>query len=175
MKTYLIIPTLLFLSCKQETVTIQIPQAKAKQQNSTQIVQDITEDHTITRSSFILADIDGDTKQDSVIIIKDLHSNKEGLRIVFANAKVDTLGIVRNVANQDFDDISWAGIFEKAPKGERYASNVDENGEFRDVDKVSENEWVTLKADGIYIHAAESCGGGMIYLENGEYKWIQQE
>lgn len=169
---------LLLISCRKETTT------------DTQIATDTTEtaapladtvaltEATYTlpeRPAFILADIDGDTKQDSVIIIKDATSEKEGLRIVFANTKVDTLGIVHDVAGQDFDDISWAGIFEKASKGDRYADNTDENGEFRDMDKVPDSEWVTLKADGIFLHAAESCGGGMIYLENGTYKWIQQE
>ncbi|MBI3240238.1 MAG: hypothetical protein HYZ43_15560 [Flavobacteriia bacterium] len=29
--------------------------------------------------------------------------------------------------------------------------------------------------DGDFIHQAESCGGGVIYLKNGKFQWIQQE
>jgi hypothetical protein len=42
-------------------------------------------------------------------------------------------------------------------------------------DQIPAEDWVTLPNDGIYIHQAESCGGGVIYLDKGKYKWIQQE
>ena len=178
MKKFILTITLLsLLSCRKEItmpVTADAPSA-IQTDNLPESISDSTDYFLPDRPDFILADIDGDSKQDSVIIIKDLASEKEGLRIVFASAKIDTLGIVRDVAGEGFDDISWAGIFEKAPKGNRYANNIDEEGDFRDMNEVPDSEWVLLKADGIFIHAAESCGGGMIYLENGVYKWIQQE
>ncbi len=127
------------------------------------------------RPDFILADLDGDEAQDSVIIITDRISKKEGLRIVYGNRKMDTLGMGKEVLGQGFDDVSWAGLFEKAPKGEKYANNVDENGEILSLDEIPDDAWITLPNDGIDIHAAEACGGGIIYLENGQYKWIQQE
>ena len=40
---------------------------------------------------------------------------------------------------------------------------------YKEVDKIK------LENDGICIHAEESCGGGIIYLNNGKYEWIQQE
>jgi hypothetical protein len=176
-KIILTITLLSLLSCRKDATAPLV--ADSQTQIQTDMIPESTPDTTDysqpERPDFILADIDGDNKQDSVIIIKDRASDKEGLRIVFASAKVDTLGIVRDVAGEGFDDISWAGIFEKAPKGNQYADNTDDEGDFRDMEKVPDSEWLTLKADGIFIHAAESCGGGMIYLEDGVYKWIQQE
>lgn len=139
------------------------------------IVNDTEEYFLEKRQPFILADIDGDSKCDSIIIIKDKDSQKEGLRIVYANKKIDTLGIWSNVAGQNFDDISWAGIFKKAPKGNRYANNVDENWLIITDEEILPEDWIILPNDGIYLHMDESCGGGVIYLEDNEYKWIQQE
>ena len=127
------------------------------------------------RPNYIIADLDGDKLQDSVIIITNPVNKKEGFRIVYANKTTDTIGMGREVMGQGFDEISWAGIFEKAPKGEKYVNNVDENGEFLDIEEIPEKDWITLPNDAIYIHMVESCGGGIIYLDKGEYKWIQQE
>ena len=75
---------------------------------------------------------------------------------------------------QGFDDMEWIGIFEKAPKGDVYWNNV-ESGEIISEEDVKEANKIKLPNDGIYVHAAESCGGGVIYLKNGKFEWIQQE
>ena len=40
---------------------------------------------------------------------------------------------------------------------------------------VKEENKIKLPNDAIFIHQAESCGGGIIYWENRKYHWIQQE
>lgn len=124
---------------------------------------------------FIMADIDGDFRQDSVIIAKEGTTGKEGLKIVFARGVTEFLGMGKKIAGQDFDDISWAGEFRKVSKDSLFVDNVDENGDFIDIDKIPKSKWTKLPADGIYLHYAESCGGGIIYRDKGSYKWIQQE
>lgn len=42
-------------------------------------------------------------------------------------------------------------------------------------EEIKEEDKIKLPNDGIFIHADESCGGGIIYLNNGKYNWIQQE
>ena len=81
----------------------------------------------------------------------------------------------KDIVGQGFDEIDWAGIFEKAPKNEVYYNNVNEDGEIIGEEEVKEEDKIKLPNDGIFIHAEESCGGGIIYLNNGKYNWIQQE
>lgn len=86
------------------------------------------------------------------------------------------MGLGKEVLKQGFDDFDWVGIFEKAPKGKTYRNNVNEDGEIKiEESEYTEADKLVLKNDGIYMHVAESCGGGIIYLENGTYKWLQQE
>lgn len=42
-------------------------------------------------------------------------------------------------------------------------------------DEVKEEDKIRLNNDRIFIHALEGCGGGVIYLKEGKYEWIQQE
>lgn len=128
--------------------------------------------HTILRN--ITGDFDGDTKQDTAYIVADAASGKHGLKIILSTNKVDYFGMGKEVLNQGFDDLNWAGIFQTAPKGKSYANNVDEHGEII-TDSIPAENWITLPNDGIYLHAEESCGGGVIYLDRGKYNWIQQE
>ncbi|ULT23268.1 hypothetical protein KUH03_29250 [Sphingobacterium sp. E70] len=80
-----------------------------------------------------------------------------------------------DILGQGFDDISWVGVFEKAPKGEIYWNNVNDDGEIITDEEVNETDKIKLVNDGIFIHQAESCGGGVIYLNKGKFAWIQQE
>lgn len=178
--------TLLFLSliaisCKKETTTeiqktkkdsVETPLKKEPEiQSSDTIV--ISTKH---KTNKILCDLDGDGLNETVEIVRGKKSGKSGLRIVFGNGKrTDYLGIGKDIAGQGFDEIDWAGIFEKAPKNEVYYNNVNEDGEIIGDDEVKEEDKIKLLNDGIFIHADESCGGGIIYLNNGKYDWIQQE
>lgn len=124
----------------------------------------------------VTGDFDADGKQDIASFVQSSTNNKYGLRIAFGNGKTDYLGMGKEVIGQGFDDFDWVGVFEKIDKGGTIWSNVDENGEFIMNDaEVREEDKVTLTGDGIFVHNAEACGGGIIYLQNGKYGWVQQE
>ena len=128
------------------------------------------------KTNKILCDLDGDNLDETVEIFRSTKNQKSGLKITFGNKKkTDYLGFGNDILNQGFDEIDWAGIFEKAPKNRIYFENVNEDGEIIGEEDVKEEDKIKLLNDGIFIHAAESCGGGIIYLKNGKYEWIQQE
>jgi len=176
----LVIITLLFISCKkekkQQTEVKTVKTGSIKKQventnNADTIV--ISTKHKVNK---IVCDLDGDHINETVEIVRSTKSGKSGLRITFGNGnKTDYLGLGNNVLNQGFDEIDWAGIFEKAPKNEVYWNNVNDDGEIMDDEEINEEDKIKLLNDGIYIHAEESCGGGVIYLKDGKYEWIQQE
>lgn len=124
----------------------------------------------------IKLDLDGDQLEDIVQIVRNIKNNKSGLKIIFGNQrKIDYLGMGKDIIDQGFDDLDWVGIFEVASKNEWYYNNVNDEGEIITEDVVKEEDKIRLENDGIFIHAAESCGGGIIYLKDGKYAWIQQE
>ncbi|MEJ8606644.1 hypothetical protein JSO56_06880 [Riemerella anatipestifer] len=125
--------------------------------------------------NFILCDLDGDGLSDRVEIVLNTKNEKYGLKITFGNGKTEYLGLGKEVLGQGFDDMSWIGIFEKAPKGEVYFNNVNDEGDIISEEEVKESDKIRLPNDGIFIHAEESCGGGVIYLNKGKFEWIQQE
>lgn len=150
--------------------TIQILNPKPTPKSNDAIV--ISEKHN---PNSISLDLDGDGLKDVVNIVQNLENKKYGLEILFGNRKLDILGMGKEIAGQGFDDIEWVGIFEVAPKNEIYYNNVSEDGEILTEDQVKESDKIRLANDGIFIHQAEACGGGVIYLKNGKYEWIQQE
>ncbi|WP_426486039.1 hypothetical protein [Flavobacterium sp. 2] len=173
--------SLIAISCKKETKT-ENPQVVQK--DTTQITlkseTKIEETDTIIISkkhkiNLIVCDLDGDGKNETVEIVRSTKSDKSGLRITYGNRKVDYLGFGNDILGLGFNEIDWAGIFEKASKNEVYFENVNENGDIIGEEEVAEEDKIKLPNDGIFLHAEESCGGGIIYLKNGKYEWIQQE
>ena len=129
----------------------------------------------IHKPNSIMCDLDGDNLSDTVQIVMNTINKKYGLKIIFGNKKIEYLGMGKEIAGQGFDDIDWVGIFEVAPKNEIYYNNVNDDGEIIMEDEVKETDKIRLPNDGIFIHQSESCGGGVIYLKNGKFEWIQQE
>lgn len=124
----------------------------------------------------ITCDLDGDNLDETIQIVRNTNNGKSGLKITYGNkTKIDYLGLGEEILNQGFDDLDWIGIFEVAPKNEIYFNNVSDEGEILSEEEVKDEDKIKLKNDGILIHAEESCGGGIIYLLNGKYQWIQQE
>jgi len=121
--------------------------------------------------NFILCDLDGDKLSDSVQIVLNKMNKKYGLKIIFGNNKIEYLGLGKD----DFDDMSWVDIIEKAPKGKVYFNNLNEEGDFISEDEVKESDKIKLQNDGIFIHQAEACGGAVIYFNKGKFEWIDQE
>ncbi len=113
---------------------------------------------------------------DTAILLQDKKTGKEGLLIKHgASEEQYLLGAGQEVLSQKFDDFNWVGVFQKVNKGTKAASNIDEEtGEIM-LEDVADSLKTTLHSDGIYIHASESCGGGIIYWDHDEYNWIQQE
>lgn len=140
----------------------------------TPTIADTITDSKKHKPTFILCDLDGDNLSDTVKIVMNTNNEKYGLKIIFGTKKIEHLGLGKEVLGQDFDDFDWVGIFEKAPKGEVYFNNVN-GGEIITEEDVQESDKIKLPNDGIYIHAYESCGGGVIYLNKGKFDWIQQE
>lgn len=179
----LLLLSLIAVSCKKETKTETetTPITKDTTKITVQKEPEIQKEDTIVisaahKTNKILCDLDGDGLDETVEIVRGTKSNKSGLRIIFGNGKrTDYLGMGKNILQQGFDEIDWAGIFEKAPKGEIYWNNVNEDGEIMGDEEIKEEDKIKLPNHGIFIHAEESCGGGIIYLNNGKYDWIQQE
>lgn len=122
----------------------------------------------------ITCDLDGDSLNETIEIVRNIKNGKSGLRIIFGNKKrIDFFGMGKNILGQRINDLDWVGVFKIAPKNNLYWSNSD--GEILSEDEIKESDKIKLVNDGIFIHALESCGGGIIYLDNGVYKWIQQE
>lgn len=181
MKTKILIIFIAFclISCKKEQLKTEIKAVKTdsiskpiENKNSVDTIV-VSTKHKVNK---ITCDLDGDNLDETVEIVRSTKSGKSGLRITFGNGnKTDYLGLGHNVLKQGFDEIDWAGIFEKAPKNELYWNNVNDDGEIITDEVIKEEDKIKLVNDGIYIHAKESCGGGVIYLKDGIYEWIQQE
>ena len=179
----LVIMTPLIISCKKDEkqeVNNVTAEKKSETKNTENAVNKTNADTIVLstkhKTNKILCDLDGDGLNETVEIVRSTKNKKSGLRITFGNGnKTDFFGMGNDILDQGFDEIDWAGIFEKAPKNELYWDNVGENGDILADEEIKETDKIKLLNDGIFIHAEESCGGGIIYLEGGKYKWIQQE
>ncbi|CAD0004895.1 MULTISPECIES: hypothetical protein [Flavobacterium] len=177
----LIVIILVFISCKKE---VKEESEKVQNKGYNTLVKretkvkniDTIETSKKHKTNKILCDLDGDNLNEIVEIVRSTKNGKSGLRIIFGNGnRTDYFGMGNNILEQGFDEIDWAGIFEKAPKNEIYWNNVNKDGELLSEEEIKEVDKIKLLNDGIYMHAKESCGGGIIYLKNGKYEWIQQE
>jgi len=180
----LLLSAFIFISCKKEPKTeiektptilkdtVHIPEeSKVTSSDSDTII--ISAKH---KTNKITLDLDGDGKNETVEIVRSTKNDKSGLKIIFGNGnRIDYFGMGNNVLNQGFDEIDWVGIFEKISKGEIVWNNISEDGEIMGEEEIKEQDKIKLPNDGIFIHADESCGGGIIYLHNGKYEWIQKE
>ena len=167
-----VISSLFFISCKKESKTQKTPIALKDTVvtiEENEVINDNLDTIVISakhKTNKILCDLDGDGKNETVEIVRSTNNDKSGLRIVFGNGnRTDYFGMGNNVLGQGFDEIDWAGIFEKASKGNIVWNNVNEDGEIMGDEEIKEEDKIKLPNDGIFIHAEESCGGGIIYLK----------
>ena len=123
----------------------------------------------------LLLHIDDDKQLDTALLVRNTHSNKSGLRIALANGQTFYFGMGQDVLQQGFDELDWVGVFEVERKGSVVYNNVNEEGEIITEEEVPDRDKITLPNDGVFIHAAEACGGGIIYLHQGKWHWVQQE
>ncbi len=160
------------------TNTQKLNKQKSERKRKHNVAQVANDTITVSKKhnpNFILCDLDGDNLSDTVKIVLNNKNEKYGLKIIFGNKNVEYLGLGKDVLGQGFDDMNWIGIFEKAPKDGIYFNNVNDEGDMIGEDDVKEGDKIKLPNDGIFIHQAEACGGGVIYLINGKFEWIPQE
>lgn len=172
---FFIFMTLAFLSCQNEKSTDFKEQLKYHFNNINQESKYNTIISKRHNPNSIFCELDGDDLSDTVQIVQHIKNKKYGLKIIFGNTNLEYLELGDEILGQGFDDLSWVGVFEKAPKGDVYWNNVNVDGEIIMEGEVKEINKIKLPNDGIFIHQAESCGGGVIYMENGKFKWIQQD
>ncbi len=159
---------------ERQTIKTDEPQNQPQANDKEEVI--LSQTH---QKNKITCDLDGDGLSETVEIVINSKSQKSGLRITFGKkGKIDILGLGEDVLGQGFDDFDWVGTFEVVPKNQKYWSNVNEEGEImteEEQQKIKEEDKITLINEGIYVHVSEGCGGGIIYLKNGKYQWIQQE
>jgi len=178
----LILVVFTFISCKKE-IESESKKHEITESDSIHILEktqtenkdtiEISKKHKINK---VLCDLDGDELNEIVEIVRSKKSGKSGLRIIFGSGnRTDYFGMGNTILEQGFDEIDWVGIFERAPKNEIYWNNVNAEGDILTDEEIKESDKIKLLNDGIFMHAEESCGGGIIYMKNGKYEWIQQE
>lgn len=123
----------------------------------------------------LLLHIDEDMHLDTATLVRNTNNNKSGLKIALANGHTYYFGMGQDVLQQGFDELDWVGFFEVERKGSIVYNNVNNEGEIISEGEVAEKDKIKLPNDGIFIHAAEACGGGIIYLFQGKWHWVQQE
>lgn len=152
-----------------------------KTQDKTLAKADITteKDTLILSKKFndniVVGDFDGDTQKDSAFLMLNPQNNLHAIKIKYHSGNTDILGGGNSiVGNKKFTD-AGLGIFKIAPKDHIYFNNVGVDGDILREEDVKDEDKIKLPNDGIFLHYKESCGGGIIYNENGTYKWIIQE
>lgn len=129
------------------------------------------------RAQKLLLDLDGDGTLDLVRVVKNTLNHKTGLEIIFGNhQRVEYLIAGKTLAGLSEDDLSIFQTYTIAPKHEKYVDlnvSMGENGDIPAMEDVPENQLVYLENDGIDIGMLESCGGGIIYMKNNQFHWIQ--
>lgn len=123
----------------------------------------------------MLLDVDGDKRNDTATLVLNINNNKSGLKVALANGTIHYFGMGQDVLQQGFDELDWVGVFEVERKGSVVYNNVNDAGEIISEEEVANEDKITLPNDGIFIHAAEACGGGIIYFDKGRWYWVQQE
>jgi hypothetical protein len=156
---------LLLISCNNSNVHLNV------ENNNTDT---IVNSNKIKNNKLVL-DLDGDKSIDTITLVINKRNNQSGLKISFGSKKIVYFGMGKNVLNQGFTNFDWIGVFEKVQKGQTYWNNVGQNGDILIESEIKAEDKITLKNDAIFIHAIESCGGGIIYFDAEEFKWIQQE
>ncbi len=125
------------------------------------------------RSPFYFeGDFFGDGIKDLVVLVKD----KENItKVTFLNYGKKHEVLFLGGENDPFKivDYEWAEVFLKIMPGEPLWSNYDTC--FINYEDVPEHRKVRLSYNSLYMHYAESCGGGFIYWKNGRFNWLQQE
>ncbi|REH00443.1 hypothetical protein [Flavobacterium aquicola] len=149
----LIVVFLVFISCKkeieEESEKVQNKEYYTVEKRETEVENiDTIETFKKYKTNKILCDLDGDNLNEIVEIVRGKKNGKSGLRIIFGNGnRTDYFGMGNNILEQGFDELDWAGIFEKAPKDGIYWNNVNEEGEILSEEEIKETDKIKLLND----------------------------
>jgi hypothetical protein len=151
--------------------------------NSQEMISDIQHDTDIDSAYTIIKNRDqflitGLFNPDNIIdTAQILTEKKTGRHVIFIQhgGSAETF-LMKNGADigADFSDFNWVAEFRIISRGTIIFNNV-VDGEIVDDDQVPADKKITLKTDGILMHADEGGGGGIIYFDNGKYHWVQQD
>jgi hypothetical protein len=132
---------------------------------------EISKEHKL---SLVTGYFNPDDILDTAIIIRHKSTGKDALFIKHGGTDQSFLLKNGKGVGTDFDDFNWVGQFAVIKKGTRVWDNVRDD-EIVGEDQVPENKKFFLQTDGVFVHVDEASGGGIIYLKNGKYAWVQQE
>lgn len=118
-------------------------------------------------------DFFGDGVLDDVLRAQD---QDENILLVFINHQANALPSLSYLGGGadvfNIDSYPFA-ILTRVPQGQPLWSNYE--NDFRNFADVPEAEIQRLTYDALYVHEAESCGGGFIFWQNNQWNWLQQE
>ncbi len=127
-----------------------------------------------TKPNFVEGNFNGDDLKDVAVLISNKKTSEKGLLILHNGNNKEYFVYGAGIEIQGMKDLDWIQIFERIPKGETVAETlVDEkSGDIIGSDSLNS---VKLKNDGIFLHVAESEGGGIVYWDKDKYKWLHIE
>lgn len=122
----------------------------------------------------LTGDFDGDGQEDAAFLVVNAATDEKGLIILHQDEHNSCSVFGAGTLFEDMRNMDWIEIFEKVDSGQAVAPTLidEETGDILGEDLQNA---VLLKSDGIFIHVAEACGGGIIYKKDTCYGWINIE
>jgi hypothetical protein len=129
---------------------------------------------TWMQPNFLTGDFDGDQKEDVAFLAVNMGSGEKGLIILHQDAGNSYSVFGAGNEFEEMRDMDWIGILEKVEAGETVVPTLvdEETGDILGEDTANA---VLLKADAVFLHQKEACGGGIIYKKDKHYNWLTIE
>jgi|GEM_PF-5500954 len=116
----------------------------------------------------LIADIDGDGKEETIFLVKNQQSQKEGICITeLAEAKDCTIIGAGNIYFDVQDNLSWVQKWLIRSPGETFEITFKDNGD------IEGSKQVFLSHSSLGLYNEDDLGGIITYREGG-YTWIHQ-
>ncbi|SEQ42284.1 hypothetical protein [Myroides profundi] len=133
----------------------------------------LSPDHEVNS---IKVDFDGDGKEELFEIFKGGGYENYAIIITWGNGEKHIIGSIDGATHYELIpqwEILWMQRISVVEKGTVLFDYIDGEGNYRNEEDVPESEKVILKNEGLSIGVGDSCGSGILYWEEGEYKWFQ--
>ena len=122
----------------------------------------------------IYGDFNADAKEDFSSKFTNLENGKQGVIIIHDSGNLDYHVFGGGQFINGMDDLDWIDIFKPIPKGQTVAATL-VDPQTGDIIGEDEENAVTLKGNGIYMHVDEAGGGGILYWDGSKYNWLHIE